>query len=121
MDTAIQSEAVQFRKRATKKMVLGFCAALGIGAFFVVVCHEGGLPKSPLWSIFSALPFAYYVTGTIESIPQRPYRDLGTVWRTLKSSQRVLLGVLLFLATSLVFMLGAASFFHLWLIVYGDG
>jgi hypothetical protein len=121
MAAAIQTEGVQFRKRATLKMVLGFCAALATAAFFVLVCNEGDLPKSPLWSIFSTVPFAYCVIGTIESTTHRPYRDLAADWKTLKTSQRVQLGIFLFFAGLLVFTLAAASLFHLWLIAHGNG
>ena len=121
MDTALQPGDIPFRRRATKRLVLGFCGALGIAAFFVVVCNEGDLPKSPLWSVFSAPPFGYYVVGFIESVTKHPYRELPRIWRTLKLSDRVLLGVFLFFAISLVLLLVAASLLHLWLIARGDG
>jgi hypothetical protein len=120
MDTPIDTLGVRFLKRATWKMVLGFCGAFGIGAFFVIITNEGDLPKSPLWSVFAAVPFMYCVIGTIETVIQRPYRDLRAVWKTLKRSKRILLGLFLIEAAFLTFILGVASLFHLCIIAYGN-
>ena len=120
MSPAIPSQDALFEKRAARRMLLGFCSALGIGAFFVVVCSKGFLPNSPLWSVFSAVPFTYFVMGSIETMIHRPYRDLATGWKTLKVSDRVLLGFLLFHCTLLVLVLSTASLLHLWLIAFVD-
>jgi hypothetical protein len=119
VEASIQTEG--FQKRATMKQVFGGIGALGIGAFFVVVCNDGYLPKSPLWSAFAAVPFAFCITGTIESVSRRPYRELAGSWKTLRKSQRVWLGIFLSLAALLVFELGVGSLFHIWLIAHGDG
>lgn len=119
MEAPIQIDG--FQKRATVKQVFGGVVALGIGAFFVVVCNDGYLPKSPLWSVFAAVPFAFCVIGTIESVSRRPYRELAGSWKTLRKSQRVQLGLFLTAAAVLAFELGIASLFHIWLIAHGDG
>lgn len=121
MDAVVQPDDVLFRKRATRKMLLGFCGAFGIGAGFVVVCNDGYLPNSPLWSAFSAVPFVFFVAGMVECIIQRPWRELRSVWRTLKKSKRVLLGTFLSSAGFLAFILFIASLFHIWLIAFRDG
>ncbi len=121
MDAALQIDGIQFRKRANKKAALGLCGALAIGAFFVIVTNEYDLPKSPMWSIFSAVPFVYGVIGMIESVTRRPYRELSESWKTLKRSQRWILGFFLLESGFLVFLFVAASLFHIWLIVHGDG
>ena len=72
MDISTAIEGVQFRKRATKKLAFGFCSAASIITILVLLSNDGYIPKSVLWSILAAIPFAYYVTGTIELITQRP-------------------------------------------------
>lgn len=121
MDTLAQSEGFLFQKRAAKKVVLRFCAAVGIGSLFVFVCNEGYLPKSALWSVFAAPPFVFCIAGTIESVTHRPYGDLAAVWKALALPKRLLLGVFLLAAALLALLFSVASLFHIWLIAHGNG
>ena len=121
MESSTHIEIPEFRKRASKKATFGFCGAIAIIAPLVVLSNDGYIPKSVLWAFLAAVPFAYYVIGTIELITLHPFREMTRAWQALQRRQKAALCMFLVLVGSLVFILGVASVFNVWIIARGDG
>jgi hypothetical protein len=115
MESLTHIESPEFRKRACKKAAFGFCGAVAIIAPLVVLGNGGYIAKSVLWSFLAFVPFAYYVIGTIELITLYPYRETTTAWQVLQRRRKAVLCVFLVLVGLLVFVLGVASVFNVWI------
>jgi hypothetical protein len=95
MDTT--TTALEFRKRALKKVTIGILGCLGMAGLFIAISFAGYMPGNPFMLIPAAIPFVYFCIGTIELLSGRPYQQLAQAWMALRGWQRGVIGTLIVL------------------------
>src|ERR1043166_3576386 len=101
----------EFRRRATKKVGLGFLGCLLIVGLFVGISFAGYMPGNPFMLIPAGIPFVYVCAGLVELITGRPFQELADAWMTLKGWQRGIIGTLIVLLAGALVIFGVALVF----------
>ncbi|SRR6266516_3682427 len=109
MDPSTTKE--EFRRRALKKLVLGFVGFLLMAGLFVGISFAGYMPANPFMLIPAGIPFVYFCIGSVELITGRPFQQLADSWMALKGWQRGVIGTLIVLLAGALIIFGLALVF----------
>ena len=108
MDTSTTKQ--EFRRRAFKKMGLGFLGCLLMVGFFVGLSFAGYMP-GPFTLIPAGIPFVYFCIGFLELVTGKPFQHFAESWMALKGWQRGIIGTLIVLLAGVLIILGLALIF----------
>lgn len=108
MDTSTTKQ--EFRRRASKKLVLGFLGCLLMVGLLVGLSFAGYMP-GPFTLIPAGIPFVYSCIGFLEVVTGKPFQHFADSWMALKGWQRGIIGTLIVLLAGALIIFGLALVF----------